>query len=263
MAEQSLRVSIVISAVSGERVTERCIESLKRLTGGREIEWIVKRGEPSAVFRLRAEGIRQATGDRIVVLGDRYEVTRAWADRVWGSGTGAWETGPVGPGEELSYWGWGVYLSEYAHIAPPVRAEESRAPKDVAGGNVLYSASTIREAPQGSWGAEWTLHAALLDRGIAVAVRPELEVRYAAPPEPREYLAERFWLSKTIGAAGGVPKLLFAPVLPFLIIFRIARFCSKKPGLLSRFLATAPVIFLLAIVQAAGEFRGALQGSAE
>src|SRR5579883_2163050 len=133
-------------------------------------------------------------------------------------------------------------------------------PETDAGGNAIYPASVIRREPPQSSDTEWIFHTRLRKAGIPVAIRPELDVRFSSPPRPGEYFAERFWLSRTIGASGGVPKLLFAPLLPLLLMARIALASMKKPRLLFRFVASAPVIFVLSAIQAAGEFTGSLGG---
>ncbi len=258
--EPRLNVSIVIAAVSDDRAIDRCIESIKHVSARREVEWIVLRGDPKLVFSLRAEGMRKATGDRIAVVGDRYEVTLAWIERLWSAEMADVETGPIAAAPNLGYWGWCVYLMEYAHVAPPVAERRAHDSSRVPGGNVVYAAAVIRHNPPRASDTEWTFHARLLHAGVPVAIRPELEVRFQSPPGLREYLAERFWLSQTIGVLGGVPKLLFAPVLPLFLMNRLVVFAWKKPRLLLRFLASAPIVFVFSIIQAAGEFTGALRG---
>ncbi len=255
-----MKVSVVIAAVSGDRVTDRCIESVKRFAAGREIEWILMKGDPKSIFRLRAEGMLRASGNRIAVLGDRYEVTPSWIERLWAGETAEVEVGPIDAAQNLSYWGWCVYLSEYVHVAPPAATGFAHHPKQMPGGNAIYPASVIRREPPQSSDTEWIFHTRLRKAGIPVAIRPELDVRFSSPPRPGEYFAERFWLSRTIGASGGVPKLLFAPLLPLLLMARIALASMKKPRLLFRFVASAPVIFVLSAIQAAGEFTGSLGG---
>jgi hypothetical protein len=253
-----LTVSIVIAGVSGEPAVNRCVQSIRKISGDRDFELIVLWGEPQDVFRLRAEGIAQASGERTAVVGDRYEVIPSWPAALLEKSTFEVLCGPVAPADGLSYWGWCVYLSEYAHLAPPVKEGTAVDAKLLPDGNVVYDATVVRRFPPLTGEAGLTYHRRLLQAGISAAIRSDLEVHFAVAPEFREYIRERFWLSREIGREGGAIKLFVAPFLPFLVLVRVGRNVLEKPLCLARFLLCAPVIFLLGAVQSAGEFAGAI-----
>jgi hypothetical protein len=254
-----LKVSIVIANVSGEQALRKCLASIEAATEGRDFEIISLRGEPSAVFRLRAKGIEQATGDRVVILGDRYEATPRWRQAILDESQPEVTTGCVAPGAALSYWGWCVYLSEYAHVAPPPTCGATTDPKLVPGGNVIYSRAVLKHFPLSPSGADLSFHSMLIDRGVDVTISPDFEVSFSSPPGLWEYIVERFQYSRLIGQQGGLKKLCIAPILPFLVLARIGRQVFGKKTYRTRFVLCVPMIALLGIVQSAGEFAGSLQ----
>jgi hypothetical protein len=253
-----LTVSIVIAGVSGDRAVDNCVASIRRIAGGQDLEVIVPRGEPHSVFQLRAQGIALATGDRIAVLGDRYEVTSPWLKALFERSAFDVTGGCVAPAASLNYWGWCVYLSEYAHIAPPVTEGATQQPKLVPGGNVLYNGSVVRRFSAAFAGTDLSFHSSLIEAGVSTGIRGDLEVCFAHPPGFSEYVRDRFWFSRTIGAEGGARRLLLAPLLPLVLLFRVGTAVMGKRRYRLRFLVCAPVILLLSAVQSAGEFAGAL-----
>jgi hypothetical protein len=253
-------VSIVIATASGEGVASRCIASIRRLAGAENAEIIVLPCEQASIFLTRAEGIERATGDRIAILGDRYEVTADWLNAVLRECDLAVASGSVAPGSDLTYWGWCVYFCEYAHVAPPVVPGETTQPKLVAGGNVVYSRAIMQRFPPSGAKNELSFHSSLIGASVKVRLCPELEVRFAMQPGIGEYLQERFHHSQAIGIEGGLFKLVVGPLLPLLVPLRIGAAVLRSGRYLPRFLLCLPVILWFGFVQAAGEFSGALRG---
>jgi hypothetical protein len=254
-----MTASIVIAAASGERVASRCVASIRRIPGAENAEIILLPCEQSSIYRTRAEGIERAAGDRIAVLGDRYDVTPAWLHKLLLDDDVAVAAGCIAPGSDLNYLGWCVYFCEYAHVAPPAVSGKTTQPKLVPGGNVVYSREIVRRFPPARATSELSFHASLIGAAATVRLCPELEVRFAIPPGTGEYLRERFNHSQAIGMEGGVRKLLFAPLLPFVVPLRISAAILRGGRYLPRFLPCVPVILLFGLVQAAGEFAGALR----
>jgi hypothetical protein len=252
-----MKVSVVIAAASGERVLSNCVAALRRAAGNEDIELIVLPSEQGKIFQVRGLGIEQAAGDRIAVLGDRYEVTPEWLEALRASGW-AVTGGCIAPGPGLGYWGWCVYLCEYLHVAPPMEAGIAREAKLVPGGNVSYSREIVRQHPLSRAKSEWSFHASLIEAAASVGHCPALEVRFAGSPGFREYIDERFCLSRAIGAEGGAGKIPIALALPVVLPIRIALTAIRKRRY-GRFLLCLPLIFLVGVVQAVGEFVGAFE----
>ena len=255
-----MKVSFVVAAVSGEPALTNCVESLRRHAGAYgDFELVVISGAPQAVFGLRAQGLAQATGDRVVVIGDRYEVTAEWAAAVFGDLPFDVTGGCLAPSTELDYWGWTVFLSEYAHVAPPALDSLIVEPRLLMGGNVVYAASVIHRVRPDPIDTDLTFHATLLAVNASAGVSSALLLRFACPPGLSEYVRERFWFSRSIAAnRKGVWRLFVAPLLPLLVLWRTGSTAVRKRNLGLKFLLCAPAIGCLAFVQAVGECVGAL-----
>jgi hypothetical protein len=250
-----MKVSVVIAGSSGERVLGNCLSSV-RSSGIEDVELVVLPCDQAKMFQIRAQGIEQASGDRVAVLGDRYEVTSGWFQALSGSNHDV-AAGCVAPGSCLDYWGWCVFLCEYAHVAPPIGGGAARQAKQVPGGNVVYSREIVHRFPPSQARSEWSFHATLITAGVNVEICPKLEVRFVSPPAFWEYVHERLFLSRAIGEQGGVQKIPIALALPVVLPLRIAAAVITKRRYRLRFALCFPVILFLAVVQAAGELVGA------
>lgn len=250
-----MSLSVVVAGVSGERAISGCLESIRRAAG--DLEMVVLRGDARAVFQLRARGIAQAAGERIAVVGDRYQVTPEWAAALRSAAGFDITGGPVAPGA-LNYWGWCVYLCEYLHLAPPVETGPTHQPKSVAGGNVIYRTSALEKLQAMNGESDLAFHSRLMEAGLQAGIQRDLEVRFHCPPGVFEYASERFAYSRSIGREGGPLKLLLAPLLPFLVLLRSCSWVAKKPRYTGHFLICVPVVFLFGVLQAVGESAGAL-----
>ena len=254
-----MKVSIVIASVSGESALNNCLASIRQLEDSYHLEIIVERGDPESVFELRARGIIRASGERIAVVGDRYEVTAAWMKALFAEHSFDLVGGCVAPGPQLTYWGWCVYLTEYAHVSPPIADGTIRDPKLVPGGNAAYNAALVRRIKPRQTDTDLTLHARLLQSGAKTGLLNDFEVLFTSPHGCMEYVRERFWYSFTI-ARGKRPgwSLFQAPLLPFVVLMRTGAVAFRK-GRFIRFLSCVPVIACLAAAQGIGEFAGSLK----
>jgi hypothetical protein len=252
-----MKASVVIAGSGDKHLSDRCVSALRRIAAGESLEIIVVPCEPQSIFRCRAEGIERASGDRIAVLSDRYEVTQTWLRALLQESHRAVTGGPVAPSPALNYWGWCVYLCEYAHVAPPVMKGATRRSKLVPGGNVVYSQTVVRQFPPAQANSDLRYHSDLIG-AVSVGICPDLEVRFAWPPRFWEYVHERFCFSHAIGAAGGIKKAPIALLLPLIVPLRICAAVAGKRRYWMRFALCLPVILPLSILQAAGEFAGAL-----
>ncbi len=244
---------MIVTGGNAEQVRE-----LARGDGSVEVVVVPARAG-AGVCELRAEGVRRARGRRVAVLGERYGVTGEWLRAAAGS---EWDaaSGAVGPGA-LSYWGWVVYLSEYARLAPPVQDGAVEDFRLLAGGNAVYRAEAIDAEGLGACLTELEFHAGLKARGATAGRLAGLEVLYAVPPSVMEYVRERFRFSEAIARERGERwRALVAPALPWVVLARTGQEALRRPGLRGRWLACAPLILALGCVQAAGEIWGCGRG---
>src|SRR3989442_15576760 len=75
-----MKLSVVIAAQEDRQTLQRCLDSIESLPERPEIELIVVRGDSrESLAHARARGIHDASCDLVVILGERYRVTRNWA----------------------------------------------------------------------------------------------------------------------------------------------------------------------------------------
>jgi hypothetical protein len=253
-----VRLSVVIPAVSGLETAQRCEASIRRLEGSEGVEVILVPARPGAtVCELRAEGVRRASGARIAVVGDRYEVTPQWLEAALSASLFDAVGGSVSPSARLGYFGWCVYLSEYVQLAPPLGDGPISDPRGLPGGNTVYRSGAVDPARLAACGTELLFHAGLLASGARAARLSALEVVLATPPGVRGYLLERFGFSYAIARERGQPiRALLSPLLPIAVMIRTGSASLLRPRHGWRWLAGAPVILAFALVQAAGDLLG-------
>jgi hypothetical protein len=283
-----VKLSVVIAARSGTTPALRCLESLRAEPEWASIEVIVVNcaGPDAAhkfaaqdvrvieasphwpIARQRWEGVRNSRGEIVAILQERYRVRPGWvraAMEAHASGAGV-AGGSVAPSPDLTNSGWAIYLSEYSHLCKPGTA----GPQTVPGGNVSYQRRVFELADMQAAMWELDFHAALALAGAKFIRTEAMQATFATPPSAREYLRERFTLSRDIarqrgaqkGAAGRVPPAIARIALPALILYRIAGAVRGVPVLRRRFLSSLPWILIFAAVQAGGEIGGYL-GSRE
>jgi hypothetical protein len=155
--------------------------------------------------------------------------------------------------------GWCVYLTEYAHVSPPIEKGAASDAKALPGGNVVYRAEVFERAGLAVCNTELEFHTKLLAGGARFGLDPEREVQFTFESGFAEYLAERFQFSGALArerARGFGSTLVYAAIallLPAIVPARVAVAVFQKKNYRLRFLACAPVIFLFGVLQTAGE----------
>src|SRR5262249_15374241 len=161
---------------------------------------------------------------------------------------------------------WAIFLAEYIHVTPPLpdglldRAAACRIP----GGNVIYKRSALQKASMADHMWELDYHAALYNTGASFYRDSTIAIEYGHPPTIREYVAERFALSRGFAArqAADLPafhRWILAGsrlALPAVVIARTAAAMLRKRVYIGRFFVTLPWTALFSLVQAAGEIAG-------
>jgi hypothetical protein len=157
-----------------------------------------------------------------------------------------------------------VYLLRYSAYAPPLAAGPVR---DIPADNAAYARTALDLVPDlgdGFWEAE--LHRRLPpEAGPLVLVHGAAATLIAAPP-PLAFLRQRFHHGRHFGAfrvASGADSalgiVLRAPLVPAVLVWRIARRCVARPGLRLSFLTCLPLLGAFATAWAIGEVVGALR----
>jgi hypothetical protein len=288
---QQGRTSVVICARSGPGPVLSALESLTRLPQSTALEVLVANccGEaagkaiahrypgitiialPSgtSIAQARHAATQQTTGDLVVVLQERYRVPADWLDRLRNAHAAQPAdvvSGAVGPSLAMSAPAWAIFLAEYAHVAPPLPAGwlDRASACMIPGGNVSYKRAAFQKASMAGRLWELDFHAALYDGGARFYRDDALVAEFGYPHSAREYVAERFELSRQFAARRAAGKSLAVRValaaaclaLPLVVVARLAGAVWSKPVYRGRFLLALPWIAAFSVVQAGGEIAG-------
>ena len=176
--------------------------------------------------------------------------------------------GPVLNGLDQTVLDWATYLCEYASFARPF---EDGPRDDLPGMNIAYLRSALLSAPpeqltRGFW--ETTLHPDLGRRGRVFFASGAAAVAHCKRFSLRTFIAQRFAYSRYF-AGIRFPKArwplravaaLATPLLPPVLLMRLALIVQGKPGLTRPFVMSLPCLALFHVVGAIGECVGYLFG---
>lgn len=287
-------LSVVIVILGGRQYIPRCLNALNQQKNAPSMEIIIpcddrisdlnllRREFPHVSFieakgrltyaELRAIGFGAAVGDVIALTEDHCLPDPAWSANIMSehrNGVAALG-GPVDKKDSDSILNWAVYLSDFSRYMNPVTDGPSEYLTDC---NVSYKRQALEEVAD-LWKDEFhetTVNWALKDRGKKlrlshnVVVNQQRSLSYQAALRER-YAFGRLFASTRVAATGAAKRLfyaLFSVLLPFLFVARVAKNVFQKRRAIGRFVLTAPVIFLLGIFWALGEFVGYLSGRPE
>jgi hypothetical protein len=207
----------------------------------------------------------------VAVLHERYTVSDSWLAALE-DGHREFDVvgGVVAPPLSLTKMEWAMYLTEYAHIAPPFfegTLDWARA-KVLPAGNISYRRSALDKVPMWQLMDETGLRGALYRAGLRFVCRNDMRAEFGYPNSMDEYLAERRQVSYEIaasrargmGSVGRATAALARLALPPLLMWRTLRRVRAKPGLRGRFWQALPWMVQFGFVQMAAEMRGFLSG---
>jgi hypothetical protein len=237
--------------------------SLGQVATFRPIESVA--GQHELYDRRRAAGLKRATGRLLALLEDRAPPRKDWARTMirlhdelpHGTIGGAVESVAT---DRLN---WAFYVCDFSRYTLPFQAEPRTWISDV---HVCYKRRIIEET-RDIWRErfnEASVHWTLLERGETLYLSPELVVDYRTPyTKFGSLLGERFHWGRLFGYArarhvGAAKRLVYTvtgPIIPFWLLVRHgATMAGKGQG--GRFLAAAPIIFMLLSAWTSGEVWG-------
>ncbi|MCI0398180.1 MAG: glycosyltransferase [Chloroflexi bacterium] len=292
MSAETPTLSIVIASLNGRPYIDACLAALARQQGDMAAEVIVAEcvgttvtdfvraeypavrliafDERKSVPELRAAGILAARGEIIAITEDHCIPAGDWylslvaAHRQYpGPAIG----GAVDNAATDRLIDWAVFFCEYSNFISPVPAG---AVHDLPGPNVSYKRAaldTMRDMiAKGYW--ENFLHQRLESAGHQLWSDPTVKVWHKKHFRFGDFFAERFhygrWYAGTRNEFTSLPKrlfyLAFSPLLPPLIMTRIARRVWSRGRHYRDFLKALPLILVFMAAWAAGEFTGYATG---
>ncbi|MDQ3180594.1 MAG: hypothetical protein M3Q33_08740, partial [Acidobacteriota bacterium] len=163
---------------------------------------------------------------------------------------------------------WAVFLCEYSSFMPPIAAGET---EFVAGNNVSYQRTAIEKISDdiktNYW--EYFLQAELRRMNIGFLAVPTLIVSHKKEFGFFYFLSQRFHYSRSFAAmrrrkssvAQQIFYLLYAPVAPFHLTWRIVQNVHQKKRNMRELLLAFPMLFIFMLSYAFGEFVGQIFGA--
>ncbi|MEX5214726.1 MAG: glycosyltransferase [Nitrospiraceae bacterium] len=176
--------------------------------------------------------------------------------------------GAIETDDSASITGSAVYLCRYARYMRPF---EPRLIDDIPADNASYKRWALDRCAdvraRGFW--EPDIHAKLIAEGHRLWLTPKIGVRHRGSFTLAEFLSQRFWHGRQFGSsrARGLPMpvrlahILATPLVPVVMLTRIARQLMHKRRQVGRFLLASPILGLFLISWATGEAFGYLRPS--
>lgn len=281
------QISVVIASIVGEPFIDDCLasvfaqeappafevivvdcrgaENVARLRSRFPAVRFVELPARESVPRLRRIGVEHATADIVAIVEEHCVVAPNWLATVSRTLTRDYGVvgGPILDDGYARIQDWVTYFIEYGSWLPPW----SDGPTSfVNGANVAYRRDLLMAhramLDDGYW--EATLHPTLLTEGMRFRSVPAMAVRHRGPFDYFYYLRQRYWFSRayagsrsgSVSRAGRLAYLMAAPVVPVLLLARLATRVVRKRHRVGRFVLSLPLLFVALCVYAAGEWMG-------
>lgn len=286
------QLSVVIASIVGAPFIDECLESLEKearelgaevivvacgTTGyaeriRRKFPWtrVIHRESRLTVPELRRLGVTEASGEMVAIIEEHCLAAGDWLHKLTAAlarGNCAAVGGPVADHDYKRLRDWVVYFCEYNGSLPPAPAGEV---SNLNGANIAYRRQVLidHEAllDDGYW--EASLHPALLAEGLRFLSVPDMIVYHRGPFNFGYYLQQRYWFSRAFAGARakGWPAsrrlfyLATAPVLPAVLLARMAWRIWEKRCRIGKFVASIPLVIPALAALVAGEWVGCLFG---
>ncbi len=205
---------------------------------------------PAGVPQLRSAAAALAGGDFLVITEDHCTFRPGWLQALVQAAAerpGSVCGGPVENGLP-TYVGWAQYFTRYAALG-----------NNLPGNNACYPRALIESRlpllQDGFWEAEF--NRTLAASGVPFVMLPSLAVLQHQHRGALEYIALRFRHGRCYGARRKSRMLLFSPLLPALLYWRMLRARWNHAW----FLATSPLILIYVLAWSIGEVTGSLRGA--
>jgi glycosyltransferase involved in cell wall biosynthesis len=219
---------------------------------------------------LRRVGVERASGDIIATIEEHCLAAPDWlhqALRAHRQGDYAAVGGPVCDHAYARLRDWAVYFCEYNGDLPPARQGEVG---HLNAANVAYRRRALLEQPHLLGDSFWAVPVdpALATRGVKFLSVPAMLVYHRGPFPFGYYLRQRFCFSRayagaralTLPAWRRLAYLVAAPLVPGLLLARMALRVWRKRCHVGQFVRSLPLLLSVLPVYVAGEWLGYVAG---
>ncbi|MEP6703308.1 MAG: glycosyltransferase [Acidobacteriota bacterium] len=288
------KFSIIIASVNGLPFITECLASLQNQRGDFETEIVVvdstdekTRKEIALKFpavklidlerrpgipEMRAIGMREATGDYLVITEDHCIAPENWLEEISRAHKAGYAVvgGGVENGSCSRLIDWAVFLCEYSGFMPPIEAGEV---EFLAGNNVSYSRAAISQVDEDIRNDFWEyfLQTELKQQGVRFLSVPAVEIIHKKEFGFFYFLAQRFHYSRSFAAMRKKRStvlrqliyLAYVPVSVFHLTWRIVANVRQKRRYGRELLLSFPFLAMFMCSYAFGELVGQLFGSGD
>lgn len=253
-------------------VVDRCGEAVRRELRERFPQskiTVVPEAPGKSIPRLRAIGTARARGRLIAILEDHCMVPPGWIEAIRDLHESGCLVmgGPVENGAVDRVIDWAVFFCEYASFMPPLPEGETGS---VAGSSAIYDREAFEAVGAESMDEVWEffIHGRMKELGITFHSDPRLQVLHKKEFGFRYFMSQRYHYSRSFAGMRMEDeptwkRLAYAaatPLLPPLILWRIARTVLPKRRRRKEFLLAIPHLSIFMASYAWGETVGALLG---
>jgi hypothetical protein len=289
--QDRLELSIVVAASEGGPILGSCLTALEGQISGLAAEILVIDGTksgiaagrspdhgPMRILQLPAQpevptlwqaGIDASRGRIITLLVDSCIPGRDWVRQILQAHQS--DCGVIGGAIDLAPTlgtaDCAIYFCRYSRYMPPFDASFV---DDLPGNNCSYKRSALTgledELSEGFW--ETFVHRKMRARGDRLLCLPEILVHYVGSASGVSFLRVRFKHGCRFAARRarelnrwqrGLRALVF-PLVPFVMLFRIAARVWEKRHYRARFLSCIPLLLVFLTAWSAGECAGYILG---
>ena len=285
-------ISVVVASKVGAPFIDMCLDSLKdesealgaevlvvladeadykdRLAAKYPWVTIVPSGDQTKVPAMRGVGFDAARGEFIAVIEEHCAAGKDWLATGMAELKNSDAVSVGGPLYDADYDNtpdWVVYFLEYNGAIPPFQNGPTDNLNDA---NIMYRRSILEKhrplLDDGYW--PMNLHPTVMAEGHKLLAKNEMVVEHRGPFPFGYYLGQRFLFSKAFAGvrakSQSLPHRLFyilaAPIVPFLLLARIAMTVFKKKCRIGKFIQALPRLIVALFVMVAGEWLGYVFG---
>jgi glycosyltransferase involved in cell wall biosynthesis len=290
--DHSTGISVVIASIVGPPFIDECLESIREQARelaaevivvacgtaeyasrlGDKFPWVqvIHRGDRATVPELRRCGVEAAQGAIVAIIEEHCLAAPDWLERAKEAherGSYAAVGGPIVDYDYRRLRDWVVYFLEYNGYLPPWQDGEVN---DLNGANIAYRRQVLLDhrelLREGYW--EASLHPRLLIESMKFLSVPRMVVHHRGPFNYGYYLQQRYWFSRAfagsrsqnLAASKRLVYCLAAPIVPVLLLTRMARRVWQKRCAVGKFIQVLPLLVPAVTIYVAGECVGYLAG---